>query len=61
MRAQYEREAANKQEILDKHTQGLRQYQDTFDKYMAQVNTIDPNLTDLSSIELIRALRGGGG
>lgn len=46
---------------LAKMREGLQSYQRAFDDYMAKVNTIDPNLTDLSSIELIRALRGGGG
>jgi hypothetical protein len=46
---------------LAKMREGLQSYQRAFDDYMAKVKTIDPNLTDLSSIELIRALRGGGG
>jgi hypothetical protein len=61
MKAQYEKDAQGTAANLAKMREGLQSYQNAFDSYMAKVNTIDPNLTDLSSIELIRALRGGGG
>ena len=50
--------AGHNEADLAKMREGLQSYQRAFDDYMAKVNTIDPTLADLSSIDIIRRLRG---